>query len=160
VIALADPAVTLTAGQVGLLDTKFTDVRKVLSDKLGNVEAAAAYNAFRNTMRHALYGSALTPGEIESFDAAFGKMGQQLGPVLDQFKVALSQTKARLDSTANMTNPYTSKVLLGADQAKLAKIQDALQARIDYMERKRDPNYKSPAEQANRPSLDSIFGGQ
>ena len=158
-IALADPASKLTAGQTGMLDNTLTGVSKYLDDSAQDVDKTAAMAAFRNTLRHALYGSTLTDGEITSFDQAFGNNKQKMGPVLEQFKVAVAQIQAKLDSTAQLGNPYTMKVMVGADQQKLQKVQTALQQRIDYIEGKYKPSSdgNKTAEATQRPSLDDIF---
>ena len=167
-ISLANPAAKLSASQTGIIDKPLAGVFKFLSDSPGDVNKAAAMAAFRNTLRHALFGSALTEGEINSFNEAFGETTQKLGPVLSQFKVALDQVQAKLDSTANLNNPYTMKVMIGADQEKLAAIRTALQQRVDYISglvEKGSTGSKKPTGEAtairkqNRPSLDSIFGG-
>ena len=166
-IGLADPATKISGAQTGVLDKSLYDVSKYITDSAKGVDRTAAMASFRNTLRHALYGSTLTDGEIKSFNDAFGENKQKLGPVLGQFKVALNQIQAKLDSTANLGNPYTMKVMVGADQERLTKVREALQQRIDYIE---GVASGKPVQQANvtpqpktaptqRPSLDSIFGG-
>ena len=165
-IGLSDPASKLTSGQTGIVDSYLSNVEKYISDSGKGVEKKAAMAAFRNTLRNALFGSALTDGEIAAFNEAFGTNSQKLGPVLEQFKVALAQVKTKLDSTAQLGNPYTMKVMLGADQERMLKIQDSLQQRIDYIEGKYKPDSSAPpapgqtAKNENRPSLDAIFGAQ
>ena len=132
-IALGDPASKLTSQQTGLLDSMMHNVKKYVYDNVDGVEASSAYASFRNSVRNALFGSALTESEIKSFNEAFGTLKNQTGPVLQQFETALEQVKAKLDSIANMKNPYSAHVRLGADQAKLQKIANALQERIDYI---------------------------
>lgn len=153
-IALADPISKLGSAETGMIDSRLKDVKKLLFNEVGGAAATSAYNAFKNSMRHALYGSALTPGEIASFDAAFGKLGQKAGPVLEQFKTALTQVQTRLDSVSSLGNPYTTKVMLGADREKLQKIADALQARIDYFTGK-----TSGEKKKDRPPLSTFFQG-
>jgi len=133
-ISLGDPAAKLTPADTGLLDSNLKTLNKYFSDNVKGVEASSSYAAFRNSLRNALYGSALTPGEIKSFDQAYGKLGNKLGPVLEQFKTALVETEAKLNSTANLMNPYSAKVRLGADQEKMQSIITALQERIAYIE--------------------------
>lgn len=159
-ISLGGSAKDLSADQTGYFDKQFADVKKSLSDNVDGIDASSAYAAFRNSVRHALYGSALTEGEINSFNEAFGNRGQKLGPVLEQFQTALSQVKAKLDTVANLGNPYTSKVLIGADQKKLLKIQDALQARIDYMQGLQTGKAPAAGAKDQRPALDDIFKGK
>jgi len=158
-IALGDPASKLSPEQTGLLDSTLHQVKKYIYDNVDGVEASSAYAAFRNSVRNALFGSALTDSEIKSFNEAFGTLGNQTGPVLQQFKTALSQVEAKLDSIATMKNPYSAHIRLGADQAKLRKIADALQQRIDYIEQAKTGKAKTGdgyyAPQATRTSTSS-----
>lgn len=159
-VNLAGPAAKLTSSQTGLIDNTLSGVSKYVSENANGIEAKAAMASFRNTLRHALFGSALTDGEITAFNEAFGTNKQKLGPVLEQFKVALSNVQSQIDTASRIGNPYTMKVMLGADQDKLAKIQTALQQRIDYLEGKYVPPKEQVANNDKRPSLDSIFSNQ
>lgn len=156
-ISLGDPASKLTAAQTGLLDSTLRGVEKYVNDNVDGTAAKTAYAAFRNSIRHALFGSALTENEIKAFNQAYGTLGQKLGPVLSSFETALDQVQAQLDSTANLMNPYSAKVRLGADQERLTEIRDALQARIDYI---RGINPAERKKLDGRPPLDEIFKGE
>lgn len=157
-MALADPAIRLSASQTGLLDKPLSNVKKYMSDNVSGVEQASAIASFRNTLRHALFGSALTEAEIEAFNEAFGQNKQKLGPVLKQFKVALGQIQAKLDSISQLGNPYTMKVLLGSDIEKMNKIKNALQQRIDYIDGRISNNSKNTTQPTQ--SLEDIWGGE
>ncbi len=158
-IALGDPAKELTGAETGLVDKTLGDLNKFLSDEVKGAKAKSTYAAFRNSVRNALFGSALTEAEIKSFNEAYGTLGNKLGPVLAQFETSLMQVQAELDSVSNLMNPYSAKVRLGADQEKLLKIRDALQARVDYIQGLQNPGQtKVPA--SDRPSLENIFGGE
>ena len=161
-IGLSKSAAKLTASQTGIIDSSIKNVKKYITDNAPGVDCTAAIASFRNTLRHALFGSALTDGEIKAFNEAFGENKQKLGPVLKQFKTALNQIQDKLNSTAALGNPYTMKVMVGADQEKIQAIRDALQQRIDYIEgRFVPPSEAAPETEATeRPSLDSIFGGK
>lgn len=132
-LALGGPGKDLTTEETGVLDNLLSNAKKYITDNVEGVAAKSAYAAFRNTVRHALYGAALTEAEIKSFNEAFGTLGQKLGPVLQQFKTSLSQVKAKLDSIAQLNNPYVSKVLLGADQVKMDEMLGAIQDRLDHL---------------------------
>lgn len=132
--ALGEPGAKLSGKETGLLDSLLLNAKKYMSDEVGGVEATSAYSAYRNSIRHALYGSALTPAEIDSFDQAFGTLKQKLGPVLQQFKTALQQVRARLESVSRMENPYTAQVRLGVDQEQLDKVLTALDERIAHFD--------------------------
>lgn len=129
-IALGDPSEKLTDKDTGLWDHTLHNAKKYVTDNVGGTAATSAYAAFRNSTRHALFGSALTPAEIESFRQAFGSLGQKLGPVVTQFKTALTQVKAKLESISSMQNPYSAHVRLGVDADKLDKTISAIDERL------------------------------
>lgn len=173
-INIAGPASNLTSSQTGIIDSYLFNVNKYVSDMGSGVDKTAAMAAFRNSLRNALFGSALTDAEIASFNEAFGTNRQRLGPVLEQFKVALSQVQGKLGSIANLNNPYAMHVLVGADQAKLDAIQAAMQNRIDFIEGRINPDGSSVVQNNRRApnapsvtnapvrqqrSLQDIFGG-
>lgn len=158
-IALGDPAATLTDAQTGMFDATFADIKKNFSDNVAGVEGRAAYETFRNIIRHSLAGSALTEQEIKYNDRALGPATQKRGAVLTQLKVALGQVKAKLDSVATLSDPSTSKVLLGASQDKMNAILAGLQQRIDAISNPEGAiaGLKGTSAPAERPSLDAIF---
>ncbi len=132
-LALGEPGKELTAEETGIIDSRFSNIKKYITDT-GGSEGVAAYAAFRNSMRHALYGSALTESEIKSFNEQFGTRSQKLGPLLKQMKTAMSQVQAKLGAIADMQNPYSAKFRIGASQEKADAIVGALQQRIDHLE--------------------------
>ena len=161
-IVLADPAKKLSSADTGVIDKFLGGVGKYLSDEVGGLKAKSSYSAFRNTVRHALFGSALTEAEISSFNEAFGTLGQKLGPVLQQFRTNLVQVRAKLDSIQRNSNPYTTKVRIGVDQKQLDNIIKAFDARIDYLSGKtnsasKPSNYAPQPKVGNKPSLDELF---
>lgn len=133
-IALGDPAKNLTPADTGLIDNTMKGVQKYFSDNVKGTEARSAYSAYRNTLRNALFGSALTEAEINAFNDAYGTLGAQAGPVLQQFKTALIQTKAELESVSQLMNPYTAQVRLGADNKRMGEIMTSLDARIKLID--------------------------
>lgn len=146
---LGEPGSSLTAQQTGLLDRMLTSAKKYVSDETDGIDATSAYYTFRNSVRHALYGAALTGAEIQSFHDAFGTLGQKLGPVLQQFKTSLTQVKAKLDSIANLNNPYVTQVLLGADQQQMDQMLVAIEERLDYLNGM-DPDNRPAAGEGER----------
>lgn len=153
-ISLGDPSKNLTKDETGLIDSKLTTIRKYINDSVKGVAATSAYNAFRNSVRHTLYGSALTDAEIQSFNDAFGTLGNQLGPVLQQFKTSLQQVKAKLDSIAKMKNPYSAYIRLGVDQNKLTQIQRAIDERLRFID---EAEQKKAGKPAKRKPLEDIL---
>lgn len=174
-VTIAGPASKLTAEQTGIWDKNFNSFMSYVSDSAEGKDKLAAMSAFKSSLRHALYGSTLTDGEIASFNEAYGSNSEKLGPVLEKYKIALSQVASKLDSVARAGNPYSMHVLVGADQKKLDSIRTALQQRIDFIEGRIDgkgartvsnsnvstvrPKTVDKVTFNNKPSLDEIFGG-
>lgn len=131
-LALGEPGRQLNRQETGILDSLVTDVKKYVTDT-GGSEAVSAYAAFRNSLRHALYGSALTDSEIKSFNEQFGTRRQQLAPLLKQMKTAMMQIQGKMSSIADMQNPYSAKYRIGASQERADEIVSALQQRITYL---------------------------
>ena len=152
-IALGDPAAEITDAETGLIDNMLLNFKKYVSDEVGGLAATSAYASFRNSVRHALYGAALTDAEIKSFNESFATLGQKTGPVLEQFKTAMQQVKANLNSIARMTSPISAKVRLGMDQEGIDRIIAQIDRRIQFL------NSKAPIAPEKKQRLDSIFKG-
>jgi hypothetical protein len=165
-ITLADPAKDLTEKDTGILDSFLGKISKYVVDDGSGVRAKSSYVAFRNTVRHALFGAALTKTEAESFNEAFGTLGQKLGPVLKQFKTSLTQVKSKMESMQRNGNPYIMHVRLGVDKKRLGNIMDALDERIKHISglmkskkgSKKDSHiYKPQKKKQTKKTLDEIF---
>lgn len=128
----AEASGELGSRETGLIDRMVRGVKKYVSDEVGGTAATSAYAAFRNTIRHALFGSVLTDGEIKAFNDQFGNLGQQAGPVLQQFQTALKQLEGKLSALYDTNDPYVMHYRAGVDQDRLVEIMDALQERIDF----------------------------
>lgn len=124
----------LTDKEAGPLDSLFRDTKKFISNDISGTEGPAAYEAFRNTMRHALAGSAQSVQETANFQKAMGSLREQLGPVLVKFKVQVEELKAKLQAVYDMNDPYVAKYRLNMDQDKIAKVINALEDRIDLID--------------------------
>lgn len=165
-ISLGNPAGKLTADQTGIIDSLVSDVKKYVSDNPSGIDATSAYNAYRNSIRNALYGSTLTEGEIQAFNSAFGSQRQQLGPVLQQLQTGLTQVQSKLESVAMNMHPAVAQYRVGMDQQKLLTVMDALQQRIDLLKGiQRKSSQAQPTGQVQprlSPSdaLDKLMGGQ
>lgn len=156
-IALADPASKLGSSDTGIIDKKFADVERYLTDTVGGTRARAAWTAFRNIARRAMSGQALTEHEIKANEEAMGALGEQLGPTLAKFQTSLIQVKAQIESFNTVMNPYSVKVRLGADQEKLNSIMGNIDKTLQYMD---GAAAKQATSLGNKPkrSLTDIFG--
>lgn len=158
-IAVANTTEGISEAETGLIDRFSRGIKNYTTNNVDGLKAVAAYGAYRNTVRHALYGSALSGEEIKAFTQQFGTLGQQTGPVLAQFSVALTQLKAKLEGLASTNDSYVSHFRLGADQEQLAVILDSLDERIDFFNRaqaqfKSQATTLTPEEAAE---LDALF---
>ena len=129
--SLGQPGSTLTEKETGIIDRLIKDTKKYVSDEVEGIDATSAYAAFRNTIRHALFGSVLTEGEIKSFNEQFGTLKQQTGPILAQFRTALEQVRNKLETISETNNSYVIKFRTGRSQEELNNTIDALDERID-----------------------------
>ncbi len=131
-LSLGDLAATeLSKESTGLIDNTLRNVEKFITDNVKGAKGRSAYAAYRNVIRHALFGSVLTKGEVKSFNEAFGALGQQLGPVLQQLEVSLFQIQTDFDSLANSQDELVSHFRLGIPKGRIADVISALQERID-----------------------------
>ena len=131
-LGLGKPSSTMTKQETGIIDSLVTDVKRYVTEE-GGSEAVSAYAAFRNSLRHALYGSALTDSEIKAFNEQFGTRRQQLAPLIKQMKIAMGQIQSKLRSIGDMQNPYSARYRIGAGQETADQIVWAMQERIDYL---------------------------
>lgn len=160
-IALGEPGSTLTAKETGVIDRLVKDTKKYITDETEGIDATSAYAAFRNTIRHALFGSVLTEGEIKSFNEQFGTLKQQTGPILAQFRTALEQVRNKLETIVDTNNSYVMKFRTGKSQEELDRIIDALDDRIEAISEFSPTNVEpkatlSPERQAE---LEAILTG-
>lgn len=132
-ISLGDPATKLTKQETGLFDKPLKTLKTYISDNVKGTIATAAFATFRNTLRHAISGSALTEAEIKAFNESMGTLGQQLGPILERFKLALGQVRAKLDSVRQTNNSYVIQYRLGSDSTRLDGIIDNLDERLERL---------------------------
>ncbi len=123
----------ITDAEAGPLDSLFRNVKKYISNDISSTAGPAAYEAFRNTMRHALAGSAQSTQETANFQKAMGSLNEQLGPVLVKLKTQVEELKAKLQGVYDMNDPYVAKYRLNMSQDQIAKVINALEDRIDTM---------------------------
>jgi len=156
----------ITDAETGLIDRMLHGVKKYTSDNVSGVAGTSAYATFRNTFRHALYGSALTPAEIQSFNEAAGTLGQQTGPVLQQLAAQMQTIKSQLQSVYDMNDEMIAQYYLGRSRDDIDQAIEQLEERIKLVSGPTVQNIEDtnkPTVQdttrANRPSLDEIFKG-
>lgn len=136
-IDLAKTAGTkLNESQTGVLDNLLFNTKKYLTDEVGGIEGASAYAAYRNMVRHTLYGTALSKWEIAAFNEAFGSLKQKLGPALSQLKIGILQLKDELETISSIQNPVVAHVRLGSTEADVENIINALDERIKFLDAK------------------------
>ena len=132
---LGDKASELTEKETGLLDNLWFGIHKYIFDEApSGTDAAAAYALFRNTARHAQFGSVLPAGEIKSFAEAFGSMGMQIGPVLTMLRESLMQQMHQYKAIAQMENPYVMKWRTGMGAIELQDTINKLDERISMID--------------------------
>lgn len=122
----------ITDKEAGPIDSMIRSVKKYLSNDVGGTEGTAAYETFRNTLRHALYGASLTQGEISAFNSAAGSLKEQTGPVLVKMKTQLGEIKSKLEAVYDMNDEYVAKYRLNMDLDEVAKVIGAIDERVDF----------------------------
>ena len=145
--------------ETGILDKMFNDLKKYVSDNVDTVEGTAAYETFRNSIRHALYGATLSQGEIAAFNNAAGTLGQQAGPVLQQFATQLETVKSQLQTIYDMNDEYVAKYYVGSSLEEVDVIIEQIEERIKLLNTDTVGDVQQKAPTGERRSLDEIFGG-
>lgn len=125
-----DAGTELSPEETGIIDNLLFTVKKYFSDEVKGTEAVASYATFRNSLRNALYGSALTDAEIKAFNEAAGTLKQQLGPVLSQLKVQMEDVKNKLSVITQMEDPMIGEYYLGMSLDEAEAATDAIDQRI------------------------------
>jgi hypothetical protein len=145
--------------ETGLIDNMFNNFKKYMSNEVDTVVGTSAYETFRNSIRHALYGATLSQGEIAAFNAAAGNLGQQAGPVLQQLATQLSTVKGQLQSVYDTNDEYVAKYYLGSSLEEIDQVIEQIEKRIELtnVDSVGEVQTKPPGE---RRSLDDIFGGK
>lgn len=180
-ISTAGTAATkLTDDQTGLIDSTLRQVKSYVSNNVPGKDGTIAYENLRALGRNALFGSQVSSADYKAFNKAVASLGEQTGPVLASMKQQLQLMRDDIAAAADLGDPYVAKVRYGTTLEGLDKIVNGLDERIDLINR---GNTSGPAGGATnsgikvrvtpnangaptasvsgeRPSLDSIFGGQ
>lgn len=129
----------ITDKEAGPIDSMIRSVKKYLSNDVTGTGGTAAYESFRNTLRHALYGASLTQGEINAFNSAAGSLKEQTGPVLVKLNTQLSELKSKLEAVYDLNDEYVAKYRLNMDLDEVAKVISAIDERIDFFQGVKGP---------------------
>ena len=127
----------ITDAETGPLDSLFRSVKKYVSNDIKGVKGVAAYEAYRNTMRHALFGAAQSVGETKNFNKAIGTLAEQTGPVLARFREQTEELKNKLSAIYDLNDEYVAKYRLNMDMDQIASAISALDERLEMFN-----NYK------------------
>jgi hypothetical protein len=98
-------------------------------------KGTAAYNMMNNTVRHSLFGSALTKTEGKFFAAASGDLKQKFGPVIQKLGVQLEATKHEIQSIIDNNDPYLTKYYFGDENFDAEAAVDAIDLRLAEIDR-------------------------
>lgn len=172
--ALGTKGGEITEAETGPIDTILRDVKSYFYDELGgNKEAVAAYAAFRNVARNALFGASLTEGETKAFNESMATLSKQPGTVLARLRVQMDNLRNDLQAIYDFNDEYVSHFYLGKGLDELDDSIMALDQRIDMMNNIKanegrgaeimvptKPIVTPRPDGAPRKSLSEIFGGQ
>jgi len=124
----------LTDAETGPLDTMFRSVKKYTSNDVKGLKGVAAYEAYRNSMRRALAGTAQSVQETANFNKTMGSLLQQTGPVLEQFRTQTIELRAKLESIYESNDEYVAKYRLNMSLDQLGKVINQLDDRMDMFD--------------------------
>lgn len=133
-ITLGKAGSELTPAETGPLDSLLRDGRKYISDNIEGTDATAAYQAYRNLVRNALFGASLTNNEQAEFDKAFGTLKEQTGPVLAKLRTQLQMLQDELGAIYDSGDEYVMKYRLGMDSDRLVQVMNALDQRLEMFD--------------------------
>ncbi len=158
-MSLAEPVGKLTTEETGLMDATLFKLGKYVpgtmtAEKMTGLQAASGYNAFQNELRKVLYGSVLTPGEIEKFNSAYGTLKQQFPEVMTQFGTMLRGLRADIESVVDLNNEYIAEYRLGGSADEINTMID----NIDTVLSQEVFNPITVVDNAKKQQLKSIFG--
>lgn len=133
-ITLGKAGSELTPAETGPLDSLLRDGRKYISDNIEGTDATAAYQAYRNLVRNALFGASLTNNEQAEFDKAFGTLKEQTGPVLAKLRTQMQMLQDELGAIYDSGDEYVMKYRLGMDSDRLVQVMNALDQRLEMFD--------------------------
>jgi len=123
----------LTDAETGLMDSFLNNVKKYLIDEVGGAEGTSSYHTFRNIIRNGLFGASLTNTEKASFDKAAGTLGERFQPVMQKLVTQMTTIKSKLETIANLKDPYVAKFYLGKSVSNIDDAIRQIESRIDLV---------------------------
>lgn len=123
---LATRAGNLEKTDLGWFDDTVQQTFKYFSNNpklLGNIEAKAAFEAYKGLLRVAMIGAAQTPTETRNFNKMLGSMKQQPRAVLTQLKSSIQRLLAEYKIVSDfMGDPMAAKLYVGRDLSSLSNV--------------------------------------
>lgn len=167
----------LTDEQTGLIDSTLRQVKSYVSNNVPGKDGTIAYENIRGLARNALFGSQVSSADYKAMNKMSATLGEQTGPVLASLKQQMILMRDDISAAADLGDPYVAKARYGATIDQLDSIVNGLDERIDLINRAANgpgastnsgikvnvaPKAQQPAASVSgeRPSLESIFGGQ
>ncbi len=124
----------ITDEEAGPIDSMIRGVKKYMSNDIKGIKGTSAYEAYRNTLRHALYGATLSQGEIGAFNAAMGSLTEQKGPVLAKLRTSTEELQSQLQTIYDLNDEYVSKYRLNMSLDDMADVIGALDERLELID--------------------------
>ena len=136
----------ITEAEAGPLDSLLRNVSKYVSNNIKGAKGVAAYEAFRNTLRHALFGATQSVGETKNFNKAMGSMSEQPGPLLAKFRAQVEDLQSKLSGIYDQNDEYVAKYRLNMNLDQIAKVMTALDDRIEMFDNYKGSKLVAPTE--------------
>lgn len=172
----------LDDAQTGLIDSAVNELHKYVNNgSVKDKQATLAYNTLGAYVRDGLFGKQVSAADRRDMQKVFTTLGAQTGPVLASVKQTLQVNRDTLASLQQLGDPYVAKARTGMSLEQLDNTISTLDRRIDLLDRgfasgntggsnsgikvrvsSNQPGGMSsanPAVSGERPSLQSIFGG-
>ncbi len=123
--------------ETGILDTTIRSIENQFT-KIGHKDVdteltASAYQGLMNVIKHALYGSAQTTGEMASFKAAYGSLDGGLVHALTGLRTIVDERLQKLKYIASRKNETLAKYYTGQGSADLDEVITKLDNKLSYL---------------------------
>jgi len=132
VTALSPTAATLSEAETGVIDKAVSSMSSYINDDTKSKMGKMAYGALMNSVRHSLFGSAQTDGELKLFKQAYGTLGNQAGTAIAGLSQALQQVKAQITAVADRYPEPIIQGRLGKSRANITSAVKSLDQRIEF----------------------------